>query len=433
MDTAAREFLLVSLFAVLAGWTALALLIRRELAPLAGLGKERQPQRWFLLGAGGAGLLAFTLKLVVALLLTGLPTSWWQPLLQLWSTPAGEGAASEWFTPASGQRGAYRWQALPEHFPSPPDNPTTPAKVVLGERLFNDTRLSGDGRQSCASCHQLDRHAGADGRPTAVGIADQRGQRNTPTVWNSAFQARLFWDGRAASLEEQAGGPILNPIEMGLASAAEAERRLNADPGYRTAFAQAFGDRQPITFQRLTQALAAYERTLITPDTPYDRFVWGDRQALSAQQQRGMALFERIGCVACHRGPNFSDASWLEGQNPLRLFPATPSSYDQEFDLLLANGERGVWRVPSLRNVALTGPWLHNGRATRLEDAVRIMSRVQLGRSGGRDSWVNADQTLGGVDRSLLSEGQIADLVAFLHSLSSDRLRAAQESPGRHD
>lgn len=338
-------------------------------------------------------------------------------------------AASPFINPARPRQAHYVWEALPEQAPEPADNPGNPARVRLGQRLFNETRLSGDRSLSCASCHDLYGHAGADARPRARGIDGQTGVRNTPTVWNAAFMSRLFWDGRAASLEAQAQGPILNPIEMGMPTAAEAERRLQADASYRQDFAQAFGDHRPITLTRIAQAIAAYERTLITSDTPYDRFVRGDAATLTPIQLRGMALFESTGCVLCHRGPSFSDAGMPGGEAPLRLFPVNLTAYDRQYDLLL-NGQRGVWRIASLRNVALTGPWLHNGAVDSLDEVVRIMASAQLGRSGQFKAWLNPAGQLDQADHSPLSDRQIAELVAFLEALSSDRLTAAARHNG---
>ena len=256
----------------------------------------------------------------------------------------------------------------------------------------------------------------------ARGIGGQIGTRNSPTVWNAGFQSVLFWDGRASSLEEQAAGPLLNPIEMGLRSPADAEQRLAAEAAYRPLFAAAFGD-DTISFARIVAALAAYERTLVTVDTPYDRFINGDAKALSPAQLRGMALFEQVGCVLCHRGPNFSDASLLGGQAPLRYFPANPTSYDKRYPLHDEDNRAGVWRVPSLRNVALTGPWLHNGSVDRLDEVVRIMASAQLGRSRNLQAWIAPDASLRVANLAPLSDREVADLVAFLEALSSDRLR----------
>ncbi len=418
METGLSELFRIGVAVVLVGLTVLLLMVHRELGPFAGLAPGG---RWLLSGAFGLGILAFAAKLAVAAMIARQPDFLHAPPAPV----AGErDEAAPFLNPAPPRPGRYVWESLPAVAPAPADNPTTPARVALGRRLFNDKRLSGDGTLACASCHDLFARAGADGRATARGAGGRSGSRNTPTVWNAAFQSVLFWDGRAPSLEAQAGGPILNPIEMALPSPAEAERRLAADSGYRTAFAAAFGDGR-VTFERIAQAIAAYERTLVAADTPYDRFVRGDASALSPAQLRGMALFESVGCVLCHRGPNFSDASLLGGESPFRLFPANPTPFDRRYGLLLEDGRRGSWRVPSLRNVALTGPWLHNGSVDRLEEAVRIMAGAQLGRSAQFVAWLDGNRGLGRIDRSPLAEGDVKDIVAFLEALSSDTLAAA--------
>lgn len=418
MDNA---LLTIGLPAVLVGFACLALMVHKELGPFTGLNVAG---RWLLTGLFGMGFVAFGIKLAVAVAIEGLPERTLAPWLDWQPAVAREGDDSGRFiNPAPPRQARYVWEALPERAPEPPDNPGNAAKVALGRKLFNEKKLSGDGTLSCASCHDLYGHAGADARPTALGIDLQGGPRNTPTVWNAAFMSRLFWDGRAASLEEQARGPILNPIEMGMPTPAEAERRLRQDARYRDAFARAFGDRLPISFERIAQAIAAYERTLITPDAPYDRFVRGDAAALNPAQLRGMALFESVGCVLCHRGPGFSDAGLIGGEVALRIFPANATAYDTKYDLL-PEGRRGVWRIASLRNVALTGPWLHNGAVDKLDEVVRIMAAGQLGRSGRLNAWLNDAGQLGKADRSPLGKADVADLVAFLEALSSDRLVA---------
>lgn len=414
-------FLAVGLLAVLLGFTCLALMVHKELGPFAGINVAG---RWLLVGLFGMGFVAFGVKLALAVAIEGLPERTLVPWLDRQHAHARVADDSIPFdNPAPPRPARYVWQALPEKAPEPPDNPGNAAKVALGQRLFNEKKLSGDGTLSCASCHDLHGHAGADARPTALGIGRQQGPRNTPTVWNAAFMARLFWDGRAASLEEQAGGPILNPLEMGMPTADEAERRLQLDVSYRRDFARAFGDRRLISFARIAQAIAAYERTLITPDSPYDRFVRGDTTALNAAQLRGMALFESVGCVLCHRGPSFSDAGLIGGEVALRIFPANATVYDAKYDLL-PEGKRGAWRIASLRNVALTGPWLHNGAVDTLDEVVRIMAAAQLDRSGQFNAWVDAAGQLAKTDRSPLGKAEVADLVAFLEALSSDRLVA---------
>jgi cytochrome c peroxidase len=322
----------------------------------------------------------------------------------------------------------YVWRALPEQAPNPSGNPSSPAKVALGKRLFFDPDLSLDGTLSCAGCHDVEGGSGADGRATSIGIGGQRGARNAPTVWNAAFQSVLFWDGRADSLEAQAKGPLVNPLEMGMPSLELVVERVERKPGYRPDFDAAFGDGAPITIDRIAEAIAAYERTLITPDSPYDRFVRGDLQALTPAQLRGMRQFQRLGCVQCHFGPNFSGASLFDERAPLRIFPVYPTPYEQQYGLTKDSGAsepgsgRGSWRIPSLRNVALTGPWFHNGSVSELAEAVRIMSSVQLGYTGRYLVWSDSQKAMLELDRPALDEATVNDLVAFLQALSSDRL-----------
>jgi cytochrome c peroxidase len=338
-----------------------------------------------------------------------------------------------------GLQRAYVWQTLPDRAPAPAWNPTTPEKVALGERLFHDKALSIDRTLSCSSCHDVRKGAGEDHRAGSLGVGGQIGNRNAPTVWNSGFQAVLFWDGRAASLEDQAAGPPLNPKEMGMPSAEAVAQRVAEDASYSEPFARAFGVDQPITITKITAAIAAYERTLITTDTPYDRFVRGDRTALSAAQQRGMALFESVGCILCHSGPNFSGASLFDSPPaPHRLFPVFDSpKYMARYNLNKDAGanvpgsRQAVWRIPSLRNVALTAPYFHNGSVDNLPEAVRIMATVQRGkkivsRTNGYEAAARTDRSDSVVrsNSGTLSERDVSDIVAFLQSLSSDRLRA---------
>ncbi len=431
MQSGIHDLLWIAIPAIVLGVVAIVSMVMRELGPFSGLSAGG---KWLLSGAFGLGVLAFALKVSVAVAVTRMPerlisTSAAPPL----EAPSELAARVLAYNGVARQGVSYVWQALPTVAPEHAGNPSTPAKVALGKRLFNETALSADGKLSCASCHDLTAKAGGDGRRTAQGIAGQIGGRNTPTVWNAAFQSVLFWDGRAASLEEQAQGPILNPQEMGMSSPAAAAARIRALPGYRQAFAQAFGPGEDITFERIAAAIAAYERTLITPDTPYDRFVRGERTALSAQQLRGMARFEALGCITCHSGANFSDASQLGGQSPRRIFPALPGELENRFDLTpngrAAGLERGVWRIPSLRNVALTAPYFHNGAVEKLEDAVRIMASAQLGasvdgaqRPGGALHWSAQERVLKRVERRSVGASDVADIVAFLQALSSERL-----------
>ncbi len=363
--------------------------------------------------------------------------------------PCGRGLTAEWndrsnsdspiFEVASVQK-AYVWRALPEVAPAPSWNPTTPQKVALGERLFHDPELSSNGKISCSSCHNVRKGAGEDHRTASLGVGGQVGNRNAPTVWNAAFQSVLFWDGRAKSLEEQAKGPLVNPKEMGMPSLSAVEQRVNSNTSYRDQFARAFGADRPIDITLIAAAIASYERTLITPDSPYDRFVRGDEKALSPAQLRGMALFQSTGCILCHFGPNFNGTNLLDP--PLaaqRIFPAYASSkYVARFNLIKDVGtnapgsKQGVWRIPSLRNVALTAPYFHNGSVDNLPDAVRIMATVERGKTIGNGNetilWSKQERTIARMEPASLSEHNVDDIVEFLKSLSSDSLAARCKS-----
>ncbi|WP_156612423.1 cytochrome-c peroxidase [Paramagnetospirillum marisnigri] len=429
---------------VLFATTALVLLVRADLAPAAGLGAVLDGGgKWFLGAALGAGVIAFSLKLVIILTLSSFPEQTIAPLVPPPATAMVSAESPDAFAPSADAAPGHVWKALPPVAPSPPDNPATPAKVSLGQRLFHDPILSIDRTVSCASCHDLGLGAGTDRRATAIGVTHVPGRRNAPTVWNAAFQARLFWDGRAGSLEEQAMGPPLNPDEMGMPSAQAIEERIGADASYREAFAQAFGDDRPVSMRRVVQALAAFERSLITADSPYDRFVSGDAEALGPGQQRGMWLFQAVGCVMCHSGANFSGASLIGPRNPYAPLLASRSPLARSHGLGADKGRAGeaaadgIWRIPSLRNVALTAPYFHNGAVGDLSEAVRVMATTQLGAVISNDPglrrvprWSAAEERFRVVDRLVLSEQDIADIVSFLNALTSDSLsRGAARIP----
>lgn len=438
------DFFTVGVIAVLAGAGIVVMLIKTELARASGV---KSGGRLVLAAALGMGIVAFTIKLTTFMLMAMLPKQIINPLMV--ERRFVEILPADWSKMPYIRRndGPYRWQALPLQAPAPAANPTTPEKTALGKRLFFDPDLSLTRDVSCASCHDVSGGSGVDGRRTSKGIRGQLGGRNAPTVWNAAFQAVLFWDGRASSLEEQAKGPPLNPIEMGMPSGDAVAQRVRESAGYREDFDRAFGKGAEITFDRIAMAIAAYERTLITPNTAYDRFVRGDRNALSPAQMRGMALFQSIGCIACHFGANFSGASFANlaaGDPPaavatdngrFRMFPGNDTPYIQRYDLVADKGaagpgsDRGIWRIPSLRNVAITGPWLHNGSVDKLEEVVRIMATSQLAASvdtvpqpGRTIFWSPADHSVSKVDRPVLSNADIKDIVAFLWAITDDEL-----------
>lgn len=301
------------------------------------------------------------------------------------------------------------FRALPDKAPFPADNPPTPQKVELGKMLYFDSRLSVDGTVSCNSCHNVMSHGG-DGRPVGVGVHGQRGGRGSPTVWNSAFHTVQFWDGRAATLEDQAKGPLTNPVEMAMSSHDLVIGRIKEVPGYVEAFKKAFPKDKEINIDNVAKAIATYERTLITPNSPFDKYMKGNKKALTAQQIRGMKLVDEIGCTSCHTGVNFAGEGFKMGEGNYQPFPQIPGSkYDKMYDLTSDLGrfevtkkaeDKNHWRVPTWRNVALTAPYFHNGKVKTLDEAVRVMAKAQLDMD--------------------LTDAQTADIVAFLNALTGE-------------
>jgi cytochrome c peroxidase len=300
------------------------------------------------------------------------------------------------------------WEALPAQAPAPANNPQSEAKIELGKMLYFDPRLSQNGVISCNSCHNV-MSGGDDNRPHSIGVKDQRGGRGAPTVWNAAFQSVQFWDGRAPSLEEQAKGPVTNPIEMGMADWDTVVKTLKAIPGYAPLFAKAF-DNDTVTVDNVVNAIAAYERTLITPNSPFDKYVKGDKTAMTEQQIKGMEAFEKTGCTACHSGANFSGPKMPMGTGFFMKFPTfADNDYAKKYNFAEDLGkytvtqkeaDKNMWRIPTLRNIALTAPYFHNGTVTTLEEAVKVMAKVQL----------NKD----------LSDEQVKDITAFLNALTGE-------------
>jgi cytochrome c peroxidase len=263
---------------------------------------------------------------------------------------------------------------LPERADNPA-NSATDAKVELGRMLYYEPRLSKNQEISCNSCHQLDRF-GVDGEPTSPGHQGQRGDRNSPTSLNAALHIAQFWDGRAADVEAQAKGPILNPVEMAMPSEAAVITLLNSIPGYGPRFAAAFpGDEDPVTYDNLANAIGVFERGLMTP-APLDRFIAGDANALSAEQQAGLERFIDTGCTTCHVGPAVGGGMYQK----LGLVKPYETEDPGRFNVTGNEADRTVFKVPSLRNIAETGPYFHDGSIATLPEAVRLMARHQLGR-----------------------------------------------------
>ena len=245
----------------------------------------------------------------------------------------------------------------------PKDNPYSEAKVELGRMLYFDKRLSADNTVSCASCHDP-KMGWSNNDATAVGVGGQRGGRSAPTIINSAFQKFQFWDGRAGSLEEQALGPIANPIEMNL-PIEEAIKKLSAIEGYQKRFKEVFGSE--VNKDNLAKALAAFERTIISGNAPYDRFKAGEKTALSDEAQAGMKLFfGKANCSACHNGPHFSDS----GFHNLGIGQSAKEIDQGRRKISNIEGDHSAFRTPTLREIARTAPYMHDGSLKTLEEVV---------------------------------------------------------------
>jgi cytochrome c peroxidase len=296
-------------------------------------------------------------------------------------------------------------RALPEPSAAASGEPITPLplsvdldpkRVALGQRLFNDVRLSRDNTKSCATCHPLEQ-GGMDGRRRATSANDSQPARNTPTIFNVGFNASFNWDGIADTLEAQAEIVVLSPRLMS-ATWPELLAKLRADADYVAGFKEAYAEGP--TRANVLAALADFQRSLVTPNARFDRYLRGERHALTQSEQQGYTLFKSYGCVACHQGMNiggnmyqkfgvFAETSGAEIPADLGRYVVTKALRDRE-----------VFRVPSLRNVAATGPYFHDGRAPTLEEAVTTMVRVQLGRT--------------------LSPDEIRLIVQFLHTLTGE-------------
>ena len=287
----------------------------------------------------------------------------------------------------------------------PDDNPMNDDKVALGRFLYFDTRLSKDMTIACATCH-IPFHGFADPHRTSVGVDGKVGVRNSPTVINRLFSAEQFWDGRAADLERQAHGPLTNPVEMAMGSHDEVVARVRAVPGYAPLFKKAFGA-DTIDLDRIGKAIAAYERTVVSGNSPYDRYQAGDKDALSASAVRGMELFNgKANCKTCHSGFNFTDESY----NNIGVGTNKPTPDNGRFDVTKAAEDRGKWKTPTLRNITQTAPYMHDGSENTLSEVIEFYDR------GG-----NANPNLSKEMRPLkLSAQEKRDLVAFLEALTGD-------------
>lgn len=291
---------------------------------------------------------------------------------------------------------------LPDKMPGAEKD--TKALVDLGKKLYFEKRMSVNEKMSCNDCHMVDNNrAGVDNEPTSEGVHGKRGDRNSPTTLNAGFHFAQFWDGRAKDLEEQAKGPVLNPVEMAMPAEAEVVKRLSADKEYPRLFGGAFpGQENPITYDNFARAVAAFERTLVTHDR-FDNFLKGDDKALNAQELRGVKTFLTVGCTTCHMGPTIGGNSYQK----LGVMQAYANTKDKgRIAVTKEDWDEYRFKVPSLRNVSLTWPYFHDGQVANLETAIREMARMQLNLKP--------------------SDAEVADLKAFLTALADPTRKAAK-------
>lgn len=277
-------------------------------------------------------------------------------------------------------------------------DPITPERVALGRQLYFEKRLSKNQDVSCNSCHDLTAY-GVDSRggKTSKGHKEQLGGRNSPTSYNAALHVAQFWDGRAVSIEEQAKGPVLNPVEMALPDAQTAVKVIKSIPGYKPLFKAAFpADKDPITFDNMAKAVGAFERKLVTKDR-FDKFLQGNATALTEGELRGLSTFMDAGCVACHNGPGLGGAMYQK----LGLMKPYETTDMGRFEVTKSDADKKVFKVPSLRNIEKTGPYFHDGSKATLAEAVATMGEYQT-------------------PKGKLSDDEIASVVTFLKALTGE-------------
>jgi cytochrome c peroxidase len=276
------------------------------------------------------------------------------------------------------------------------DNALTPEKIDLGRQLFFDKRFSKNQDVSCNSCHDVSKY-GTDNAPFSSGHKGQKGGRSAPSVYHAALHIAQFWDGRAANVEEQAKGPVLNPIEMAMPSEEAVLKVINAIPGYVDAFKKAFPeDANPVSYNNFGKAIGAFERKLLTPSR-WDAFLKGNKEALTAEEKKGFAEFATVGCANCHMGVGVGGHLYQK----LGLVKPWPGLKDEGRMAATKNpDDKHFFKVPSLRNIGETGPYLHDGSVTELSGMVKMMAEHQLGKS--------------------LSDEQTGSIITFLKSMKGD-------------
>ena len=308
------------------------------------------------------------------------------------------------------ERAQATFKPLPDAAEMQKIRPFTEEQVKLGQQLWYETRLSKGNTVSCNSCHNL-ATAGVDNMPTSAGHKSQFGARNSPTALNAALLGSQFWDGRAADVEEQAGGPLLNPVEMANATEADAAAKIAGIPEYQEKFKAAFPEDGAVSFKNITAALGAFERTLLTP-TRWDDYLKGNVSALSEQERKGVRAFMDNGCIACHSGVNlggtmFQKFGLVDG--PYWKHIDDPKHDKGRADVTKKAEDEFFFRVPGLRNVERTYPYFHNGSVWELDKAVNIMAKAQLGKT--------------------LAPEETENIVAFLKALSGNVPESARTMP----
>lgn len=293
------------------------------------------------------------------------------------------------------------FKPIPTEAPQVKGTESTPQRVELGKMLYFEPRLSESHAISCNSCHIIGL-GGVDVEETSIGHRWQRGPRNAPTVLNAVFNTAQFWDGRAKDLKEQAGGPLVNPIEMGTTEKHVVEQ-LKGIPGYVDKFKQAFPDQaDPVTFQNVRNTIALFEATLLTPNSPFDRYLGGDQEAMTAEQKEGLRLFIDKGCASCHQGINVGGGMYAPFgvvEKPGAEF--LPPTDKGRFEATRTVSDEYVFKVPTLRNIALTPPYFHTGKSWDLRQAVAVMGVSQLGAE--------------------LSGEEVDKITAFMHALTGEQ------------
>jgi cytochrome c peroxidase len=296
------------------------------------------------------------------------------------------------------------FKPLPERFESEM-NPINEDKVKLGRMLYYEPRFSINQDISCNSCHDLEKY-GVDNEPTSFGHKKQRGSRNSPTVYNAAGHIAQFWDGRSQTIEDQAKGPILNPVEMAMPNAEYVIKVIKSIPDYVKLFKQVFpNDKEPVNYDNVAKAIGAFERQLVTPSR-WDKFLKGDKNAITEQEKAGFALFAKLGCPTCHNGAAVGGAQFQK----LGLVNPYPDQTDLgRFEVTKSEADKMVFRVPTLRNIEKTAPYFHHGKIATLEEAVKTMAWHQLGRE--------------------LKDDEIASIVTWLKTLTGEIPKAYIAKP----